>query len=885
MPSATEHNNVFLTPRRWKMPWQTRHREVDSAQAHELLEEGKEVFHRVEPEASMVPVRSLQDLQEALDLAQGVAKDSVAEATLELERAGWSFQTGDGESLGAYSVYNSATETDFPIAEVRLIHPELEVQFDSKQISLPELQDFYYEPEQLGASAVELAGLERNGYAFFDASSSEQSGFEAWKNSNSASIGRSDENWLPLSRLGELEQFEAFLEQGLEPETCRRACELESRLDELIEQETRERAIADSLQGLGSEEADKLAGLVIDRGPATGAVATALEWSREHGNLGIALHHFCSDRAPGELVEALKAVGPEAAFEAAESLRTQNPSELWARVDELKLTESARLGAYIAVLSGSVESGVAGLSAVLRANNSWRAAKALSESALEAEAGEVSQLALAVEDLNHLGSSVLLYESALKHPQDLKAAGAEASRTVRAAGYDHSWLDARRIGKKFVAAVPGPAAQAALATDLHHNGSATRLYEAVLSAETTEDTVALGKLGREVSQELRETNYDKSWSDATEAGEAFCQQLAALGSVSAEAALTVGDINHVGSRTRVYEAVMDSPLSSPGKLGAKISETLRSTTYNKAWQDAKAAGEAFVNHLHREQPSPILEAATTVQDLRHTGSWTRVYEAVLKNAQADTAREVGEIGKELSVELRGTTYDHAWSDAAKAGKAFCQVLDRHDSATASAAARCGVLHHPGSRTRLYEAALNNAGAGAEQLGRVGAQVSRQLRGTTYDNAWRDARTAGQAFLEELNERGSGPLVSLALGLSDLHHVGSNTRLYEAVLENSEVSDPIELAELSANLIKDLAGSGYDHAGLDAARVGERLLDYLRPHLDLPDHLLSPQTAGEYQECFDYAVTRDLLEPGQDDTEVVIEEDYLVVNGVPVPIKE
>lgn len=344
-----------------------------------------------------------------------------------------------------------------------------------------------------------------------------------------------------------------------------------------------------------------------------------------------------------------------------------------------------------------------------KTDQGWRDAARIGRAAVETLAGTpTADAALEVSELHHVGSKVRLYKAVLQAPeQDLAPLGLKLSQELRATGYDQAWSEAAEVGRAFAARLTdSPAARAAVAAHaaMEAPGSRTRAYEAVLSQpdlRTAEDTA---RLGRALSEELRNTGYNCAWKDAANLGEAFMHQ---LNTPAARAALAARGLEAPGSRTRLYEAVMDAPLASGpeelGALGKQVSETLRGTTYQCAWQDAARAGQAFVEQLD----TPAARAALRATDLEAPGSRTRLYEAVMADPTPADARSLGELGKKVSQELRGTTYSCAWRDARRAGKAFVEELRTFpDSALlAEAAAAVGTTNNPGSEVRLYEAVL------------------------------------------------------------------------------------------------------------------------------------------------------------------------------------
>lgn len=479
-----------------------------------------------------------------------------------------------------------------------------------------------------------------------------------------------------------------------------------------------------------------------------------------------------------------------------------------------------------------------------------------------------------------MGHRFATSEVTLARVLELDSQGPTPAQVVRGLRGSNAWKEAAAQGKSLLQQRRDEGARVALEIEgLRHLGSRVYLYE-----ETLEHLDGgLGEVGAAASKAVRAGGYENSWADAKVVSKAFVK---ALPETPATRAALKAELNHVGSSTRTFEAVLEDPEGDPGNVGARISEELRKTGYDKAWSDARAAGRAFVEERFEQTPNLALEAALQAGELNHVGSSTRFYEAVLKAPAQLSLDQAGRLGQGISVELRGTGYDKAWGDAAKAGRVLCEALGRAGSIPAKAALRATGLNHWGSQTRLYEAVMVEAEQGLLGLGLIGARVSRSLRGSTYKKAWTDANIAGKAFLQELLVQGmwTSP-VKLALEMEGLRHPGSYTRLYEGVLEGFGAQSTSELASLASRVVKEVGASGYDHAQRDAARVGQAFFRMLAEKATFAPQFSQPRTASDYRESFESLVTQGLMEPVPDSGEVEFEENYVIVNGVPVPVKD
>ncbi|MCA9793161.1 MAG: hypothetical protein KC910_15235, partial [Candidatus Eremiobacteraeota bacterium] len=129
-------------------------------------------------------------------------------------------------------------------------------------------------------------------------------------------------------------------------------------------------------------------------------------------------------------------------------------------------------------------------------------------------------------------------------------------------------------------------------------------------------------------------------------------------------------------------------------------QSLCDTKTNEGWADAARIGKAACESLPNNRTARV---ALGVEPLKHPGSEVRLYRAALDHP-ADTAQELAAQGHELSQALRETGYDHAWSDAARVGRAFIKELanDPAYAMAARAAAAAEAMEAPGSFTRAYE---------------------------------------------------------------------------------------------------------------------------------------------------------------------------------------
>ncbi|MGE0494560.1 MAG: hypothetical protein AB7S38_35450 [Vulcanimicrobiota bacterium] len=374
---------------------------------------------------------------------------------------------------------------------------------------------------------------------------------------------------------------------------------------------------------------------------------------------------------------------------------------------------------------------------------------------------------------------------------------------------NQGWSDAARVGQAACECLPDNlSAQVALSVEpLKHPGSQVRLYRAALDQPAATGP-ELAAQGHELSEGLRGTGYDHAWSDAAKVGRAFVKELAQRPefALSAQAALGAEAMKAPGSFTRVYEAVMAAPGRSPEQvaaLGRELSVTLRGTTYESAWQDADKLGRAFVETLANcPETAPVMGVALRAQGLEAPGSRTRLYEAVLGAPLASTPEELGKLGRDLSIELRGTTYKCAWQDADRAGRAFVEALAELPEGVAARAALRPELAAPGSRTRTYEAVLAQPTVNDPvALGALGNSISVELRGTTYDCAWKDSRKAGLAFVEGLQEFPATRNLALAVAsAAPTAAPGSDVRLYEAVLADPLCTDLAAMGQRVADSI-------------------------------------------------------------------------------------
>ncbi|MCA9793160.1 MAG: hypothetical protein KC910_15230, partial [Candidatus Eremiobacteraeota bacterium] len=252
-------------------------------------------------------------------------------------------------------------------------------------------------------------------------------------------------------------------------------------------------------------------------------------------------------------------------------------------------------------------------------------------------------------------------------------------------------------------------------------------------------------------------------------------------------------------------------------LGRELSVTLRGTTYKSAWQDADKLGHAFVEELAAQPTTAtVMGVALRAEGLKAPGSRTRLYEAVLGAPLTSDPVELGKLGRELSIELRGTTYDCAWKDAAQAGQAFVEALAERPEGVAARAALRPELAAPGSRTRTYEAVLAQPTVNDPvAFGALGQSISVDLRGTTYDCAWKDSRKAGLAFVEGLQEFAITRNLALAVAsAAPTQAPGSDVRLYEAVLADPLCTDLVAMGQRVAESIP----TNYNSRAADQAAV-------------------------------------------------------------------
>ncbi len=230
---------------------------------------------------------------------------------------------------------------------------------------------------------------------------------------------------------------------------------------------------------------------------------------------------------------------------------------------------------------------------------------------------------------------------------------------------------------------------------------------------------------------------------------------------------------------------------------AKASEAVRGMGYEKSWNDAVTVGRTFVSRL-----GPAGGAALEIQNMAAPGSFVRLYEGVLK----------GQSPADILVEIRGSGYNSAWSDARVAGKVFVEATD---TPTCRAARQLGDVHNPGTAVHTYEAALRSDAATLEDVGALGVTLSKTIRALEgYGNAWWDAAAIGKAFCAELapNSRAC----RAALGVEDVFNPGSIVAVYDGVLS----SPRSEVGALGRQLSQTVRDKNYaSNSWQDAVKVG------------------------------------------------------------------
>lgn len=487
-----------------------------------------------------------------------------------------------------------------------------------------------------------------------------------------------------------------------------------------------------------------------------------------------------------------------------------------------------------------------------------------------ADRPELQQKALRVfaqDEFQHPALSVLEKLDLTPYQQVLAAAalrehpGGAGGDVLRALRQHEQWRAASLTGRTLLESLEWPAcAQALKVPALKHQGSSVYLYEAVL------DTQGVNS-GLEAMKRVKNGGYDNSWRDARDVGKVFVEALPP--EPLRDAALDYA-ASHLGSEVRALEAALAE------KHPATLSEELRATEYKNAWGDARMWGNTALSKL----PATPIRSAALELDLNHNGSYTRVYESILRLDPKDGLSELGPHLARLVTEVCSTDYQHAWKDSSRVAQAFGPILANLGSPACAAAARVPELKHVGSVVRLYQAAYAAADQSSHHLGRLGAQISRELRSTGYDHAWLDARRTGHAFVKELAERSPTPLARLALG-PEMHHNGSYTRLYEAALENASLDTPKELAVVALELVRSLRSTTYQHADEDAFTAVHPIYEYLRQQgIPLPE----VTAASALQEHLERLDIEQLATVG-DSGEVKFGEDYLDVNGIQVPISD
>lgn len=282
-----------------------------------------------------------------------------------------------------------------------------------------------------------------------------------------------------------------------------------------------------------------------------------------------------------------------------------------------------------------------------------------------------------------------------------------------------------------------------------------------LSAQTPEQ---LGRALVGVSRQLRSDPTNRGWQRAADLGRVALESLQGL---------SVPTLVNPGSTVALCETALDHAGEPESSVGLLASQAVREQGYTRSWEDAVLVGRMYVERL-AHLPAPAL--ALAVDDLENPGSYTRLYEGVLKSPEP---ADLGALAADLSQELRGAPYQTAWQDARRAGRAFVGLLS---TPSCQAARRLGEVTNPGSAVLVYEGALRSPAGSLDELAALGLELSQKVRNKEndgYRNAWWDAAATGRAFLEELAGDSDG--CRAALQVERTHHPGSLVAVYEGAL--------------------------------------------------------------------------------------------------------
>lgn len=302
-----------------------------------------------------------------------------------------------------------------------------------------------------------------------------------------------------------------------------------------------------------------------------------------------------------------------------------------------------------------------------------------------------------------------------------------------------------------------------------------------------------------VSQKIRSEGTNQAWVQA-----------ASLGKVAVESlqGLKVPELINPGSTVTLCEVALEHAGEPEAEVGLLASQAVREKGYPKSWEDAVLVGRLYVERL-AHLPAPAL--ALAVDGMVNPGSYTRLYEAVLRDP---SPIDLGTRAAEISQELRGSTYLTAWEDAQNAGRAFVSQVE---SPACRAARRLTEVRNPGCAVLVYEGALASQAGTTEELAALGLELSQKVRNKEsdgYRNAWWDAVAAGQAFLEEM--AADSDACRAALQVERTHHPGSLVAVYEGVLAEPRA----EIGALGRKLSEVVREKPYpSHTWEDAVLVG------------------------------------------------------------------
>ncbi len=361
-----------------------------------------------------------------------------------------------------------------------------------------------------------------------------------------------------------------------------------------------------------------------------------------------------------------------------------------------------------------------------------------------------------------------------------------------------------------------------------------------LSAETPQQ---LGRALVGVSRQLRAEETSRGWQRAADLGKVALERLQGL---------KVPTLANPGSTVTLCETALEHTDEPEPSVGLLATQAVREQGYPRSWEDAVLVGRMYVDRL-AHLPAPAL--ALAVDDLKNPGSYTRLYEGVLKSPEP---ADLGALAADLSQELRGAPYQTAWQDAQTAGQAFVGHLG---TPSCQAARRLGKVTNPGSAVLVYEGALRSPAATSDDLAALGLELSQKVRAKEddgYPRAWWDAAAAGRAFLEQLADDSAA--CRAALQVETTHHPGSLVAVYEGALAEPRA----EAGALGRKLSQVVREKPYpSRTWEDAVKVGRGFVQALSqqpgPALALKvDGLVNP---GSY--VMTYEATLDSL--GRDAT--------------------